>query len=63
MITVTILGCGGSAGVPLIGGADGRCDWVAFDPNEPSTRRSRSSILIECDQGQMHLVDSGPDMR
>ena len=63
MITVTILGCGGSAGVPLIGGADGRGEWGACDPNEPRNRRTRSSILIEGDQGQRLLVDAGPDMR
>ena len=63
MVTVTILGCGGSAGVPLIGGADGRGEWGACDPSEPRNRRTRSSILIEGDQGQRLLVDAGPDMR
>ena len=60
---VTILGCGGSAGVPQLGGADGRGDWGQCDPAEPRNRRSRSSIVIEADDGQRLLVDTGPDMR
>jgi len=60
---VTILGCGGSAGVPQIGGADGRGDWGACDPAEPRNRRTRSSILIEGDTGERLLVDTSPDMR
>ena len=59
---VTILGCGGSAGVPHIGGADGGGDWGACDPNEPRNRRTRSSILLEWD-GFTLLVDTSPDMR
>lgn len=59
---VTILGCGGSAGVPLIGGADGRGDWGACDPAEPRNRRTRSSIVIE-GGGRRLLVDTSPDMR
>ena len=62
MPTVTMLGCGGSAGVPQIGGADGRGDWGACDPAEPRNRRSRSSIVIES-SGRRLLVDTGPDMR
>jgi phosphoribosyl 1,2-cyclic phosphate phosphodiesterase len=59
---VTILGCGGSTGVPSLGGADGRGDWGACDPAEPRNRRTRSSIVIEGAQGSV-LVDTGPDMR
>lgn len=61
-LTVTVLGCGGSAGVPLIGGADGRGDWGACDPAEPRNRRTRSAILVE-QAGQRLLVDAGPDLR
>lgn len=57
-----MLGCGGSAGVPQIGGADGRGDWGACDPAEPRNRRTRSSIVIEQD-GRRLLVDASPDMR
>ena len=60
---VTLLGTGGSAGVPMIGGADGRGDWGKCDPNEPRNRRSRASIVIEGADGQRLLVDTSPDMR
>jgi phosphoribosyl 1,2-cyclic phosphate phosphodiesterase len=58
---VTMLGCGGSAGVPMIGGADGAGDWGACDPAEPRNRRSRSSIVIESD-GRRLLVDTSPEL-
>ena len=60
---VVILGCGGSAGVPMLGGSDGAGDWGVCDPNEPRNRRSRSSIVIEADEGRRLLVDTGPDLR
>ena len=60
---VTILGCGGSAGVPQIGGADGTGDWGACDPAEPRNRRTRSSIVIQSDTGGRLLVDTSPDLR
>lgn len=63
MPRVTILGCGGSAGVPQLGGADGRGDWGACDPAEPRNRRTRSSIVIQGDTGERLLVDTSPDMR
>jgi phosphoribosyl 1,2-cyclic phosphate phosphodiesterase len=60
---ITILGCGASAGVPMIGGADGGGDWGDCDPGEPRNRRTRSSIVVENEQGQRLLVDTSPDMR
>jgi phosphoribosyl 1,2-cyclic phosphate phosphodiesterase len=60
---VTLLGTGGSAGSPLIGGADGGGDWGSQDPNEPRNRRSRASIVIEGPDGRRLLVDTGPDLR
>lgn len=54
---VTILGCGGSAGVPVASG-----DWGACDPDDPRNRRKRPSILIEAG-GARILVDTGPDFR
>jgi phosphoribosyl 1,2-cyclic phosphate phosphodiesterase len=54
---VTILGCGPSGGVPLIGN-----DWGECDPANPRNRRRRASILIE-HQGAQILVDASPDMR
>lgn len=59
---VVMLGCGGSAGVPMIGGADGAGDWGACDPAEPRNRRTRSSIVIECN-GLRLLVDTSPELR
>ena len=61
-LQVTVLGCGGSAGVPMIGGADGRGDWGACDPAEPRNRRTRSSIVLHGPGGRV-LVDTSPDMR
>jgi phosphoribosyl 1,2-cyclic phosphate phosphodiesterase len=60
---VTLLGTGGSAGVPLIGGADGSGDWGACDSAEPRNRRTRASIVVESDSGRRLLVDTAPDMR
>jgi phosphoribosyl 1,2-cyclic phosphate phosphodiesterase len=60
---VTILGCGASAGVPMIGGHDGSGDWGHCDPREPRNRRTRSSIVIENENGQRLLVDASPDLR
>ncbi len=59
---VTVLGCGGSAGVPQLGGANGRGDWGQCDPTEPRNRRTRSSIAVDLPEGRM-LVDTGPDLR
>ena len=54
---ITILGCGSSGGVPMIGN-----DWGVCDPKEPRNRRTRVSILVE--QGDTTiLVDTSPDMR
>ena len=58
-----MLGCGGSAGVPQIGGADGTGDWGACNPAEPRNRRTRSSIIIRGDRDERLLIDSSPDMR
>lgn len=60
---VTLLGTGGSSGVPLIGGADGSGDWGVCDPAEPRNRRTRPSIVIESDTGERLLVDTSPDLR
>jgi phosphoribosyl 1,2-cyclic phosphate phosphodiesterase len=60
-LTVTILGCGSSGGVPRPGAG-----WGACDPAEPKNRRLRCSILVER-QGPAGttrvLVDTGPDLR
>ncbi|MGD9649720.1 MAG: MBL fold metallo-hydrolase, partial [Dongiaceae bacterium] len=54
---ITILGCGGSGGVPMIGG-----QWGACDPANPKNRRLRPSILVE-EGGSALLVDTSPDLR
>jgi phosphoribosyl 1,2-cyclic phosphate phosphodiesterase len=59
---VTLLGTGGSAGVPMLGGADGRGEWGACDPLEPRNRRTRSSIVIEAEDGRRVLVDTAPEL-
>ncbi|MGE5147873.1 MAG: MBL fold metallo-hydrolase [Candidatus Eiseniibacteriota bacterium] len=54
---VTVLGCGGSFGVPtMVGG------WGVCDPSNPKNRRRRVSILVE-EGGTTLLVDTGPDLR
>lgn len=54
---VTVLGSGGSAGVPVIGNQWGNCD-----PTNPRNRRTRPSVLVEQD-GVSILVDTSPDLR
>jgi len=54
---ITVLGCGGSGGVPTAGG-----EWGACDPHEPRNVRLRPSILVE-EGGTTLLVDTGPDVR
>ena len=53
--TVTILGCGGSGGVPFAGGV-----WGACNPCNPYNRRTRSSVLISRGHTQL-VIDTGPD--
>ena len=54
---VTILGCGGSLGVPMVGNNWGNCD-----PTNPKNRRRRPAILVE--QGATTvLVDTPTDLR
>jgi len=54
---ITVLGCGSSVGVPVLGNRWGRCD-----PTNPKNRRRRCSILVEND-GFVLLVDASPDLR
>lgn len=60
-LTITILGCGSSAGVPRV--AQG---WGACDPNNPKNRRRRCAILVEKPGAHLptrFLIDAGPDLR
>jgi phosphoribosyl 1,2-cyclic phosphate phosphodiesterase len=63
VLRVTILGCGGSGGVPMIGGAGEGGEWGECDPAEPRNRRTRTSALIEGPDGGRLLIDAGPDLR
>lgn len=59
--SITILGCGSSAGVPRIGN-----DWGKCDPANPKNRRRRCSALITRTgpSGQTRiLIDTSPDLR
>ena len=56
-LKVTILGCGGSLGVPLVGG-----NWGTCDPSNPKNRRLRPSILLET-ANTVALVDTASDCR
>jgi phosphoribosyl 1,2-cyclic phosphate phosphodiesterase len=60
---ITLLGTGGSAGLPQIGGPDGRGDWGKTDPAEPRNRRTRSSIVIQTSENKHILVDTAPELR
>lgn len=61
-LSITILGCGSSGGVPRLGQGWGDCD-----ASNPKNRRTRCSILIErigIDGGRTTvLVDCSPDLR
>jgi phosphoribosyl 1,2-cyclic phosphate phosphodiesterase len=55
---LTILGCGSSAGVPIIG-----CDCATCRSPNPKNKRSRASVLYESDGRMRVLVDASPDLR
>jgi phosphoribosyl 1,2-cyclic phosphate phosphodiesterase len=60
-LTLKILGCGSSGGVPRVG-----VGWGACDPSNPRNRRRRCSVLVERvrDTGRTTvLVDTSPDLR
>jgi phosphoribosyl 1,2-cyclic phosphate phosphodiesterase len=60
-LTLTILGCGSSAGVPRPA-----LGWGACDPANPKNRRRRCSLLIEqtAPEGITRvLIDTSPDLR
>ncbi len=60
-MSVTVLGCGASGGVPRIGGHWGNCD-----PGNPKNTRRRCSILVQQTSAKgttRVLVDTSPDLR
>jgi phosphoribosyl 1,2-cyclic phosphate phosphodiesterase len=54
---ITILGSGTSTGVPMVG-----CHCQVCESTDPRDKRTRASILVECD-GQRILVDTSTDLR
>lgn len=56
-VKVTVLGCGSSAGVPMIACKCPQCLSV-----DPKNKRTRVSLLIEVN-GKNILIDSSPDLR
>ena len=60
-LTLTILGCGSSAGVPRPA-----LGWGACDPKNPKNRRRRCSLMVEhvSNPGTTRIViDTSPDLR
>ena len=60
-LTLTVLGCGSSAGVPRPA-----LGWGACDPNNPRNRRRRCSLLVERQSGNgitRIVIDTSPDLR
>ena len=56
-LTVTMLGCGSSGGVPFIG-----CDCPVCTSQNPKNKRTRVSVFIEYNDKKL-LIDTSPDMR
>jgi phosphoribosyl 1,2-cyclic phosphate phosphodiesterase len=56
-LKITILGCGASAGVPLIG-----CDCAVCTSDNPRNIRTRVSLLVESARTRI-LIDTSPDLR
>lgn len=57
MTKLTVLGCGGSLGVPNIMGRHGVCDM-----SNPKNFRTRTSAWVE-HHGKNYLIDTSPDLR
>lgn len=53
-----MLGVGSSAGTPVIG-----CQCQTCRSNNPKNKRLRCSAAIMTDQGDVILIDTGPDLR
>lgn len=57
MVKVTVLGCGASLGVPIVG-----CDCKVCSSDSPYNKRTRSSLLLT-NEGKNVLIDFGLDIR
>lgn len=58
MNKITILGCGTSTGVPILG-----CKCQVCQSNEKRNKRFRTSALIELPDKKRLLIDASPDLR
>lgn len=54
---ITILGCGTSTGVPMVG-----CDCPVCSSDDPRDKRSRASLMI-CYDDRTVLIDTSTDLR
>jgi phosphoribosyl 1,2-cyclic phosphate phosphodiesterase len=54
----TILGCGGSNGVPEIS-----CSCYVCSSSNTNSQRTRASIFVEAEDGRNLLIDTSPDLR
>ena len=54
-LTVTMLGCGTSVGIPGLG----RAGWGKCDPDEPRNRRQRCALLVQSETTNI-LIDAAP---
>lgn len=54
---ITVLGCGTSTGVPIVG-----CPCDVCTSDNPKNKRYRSSVLVEV-KGKKILIDTTPDLR
>lgn len=55
---LTLLGCGSSAGSPVIG-----CTCKTCTSHDPRNTRTRCSAALTLDGGEVILIDTGPDLR
>jgi len=55
---LTILGAGSSAGTPVVG-----CDCNTCTSTNPRNKRTRCSSFVTLDNGEVILIDTGPDLR
>ena len=55
---LTLLGCGSSAGTPVIG-----CRCATCLSDDPRNKRSRCSAAVTLPGGEVVLIDTGPDLR
>jgi phosphoribosyl 1,2-cyclic phosphate phosphodiesterase len=57
-LKLTILGCGASAGVPIVG-----CECAVCHSDNPKNKRLRASVIFENATGNKLLIDASPDLR